>query len=87
MKVIKRDGRLQNFDLDKIKLSIARISEEDERPMNSSDIDNISKTINNYILNKYPETINSYEIKDIIVNEMRNYGFDHLANYYENNFI
>ena len=87
MKVIKRDGRLQNFDLDKIKLSIARISEEDERPMNSSDIENISKTINNYILNNYPETINSYEIKDIIVNEMRNYGFGHLANYYENNFV
>ena len=45
MKVTKRDGRIQDFDKNKIKVSIMRASDDAKVPLNTSDIENITDSI------------------------------------------
>jgi len=45
LKVRKRDGRIQDFNLGKIRLTIERVSDEVQMPLTGSDLDMISKSI------------------------------------------
>ena len=43
MKVRKRDGSLQDFDIDKVKLTLERMSDELNRPFTGSDLSDIDQ--------------------------------------------
>lgn len=83
MKVIKRDGRLQNFELRKILLSIEKASDEINRPMTQSDIVNISKSIEMKIHKNYKDEVPVGSIQDIVVSQLREDGFGSAAQHYE----
>ena len=82
MKVIKRDGRLQDFDLDKIKISISGASDDAEQPFNESDIDNLVKGIEEGIQNLQKDTIDVDNIQNLVLNELEKLGFNVVAKYY-----
>lgn len=83
MKVIKRNGRLQEFDINKIKISIMRTSDDLKEPLNSSDIDNVTQSIEDIIKTYNQDSIKAQEIHRIVVEELRKYGFQHIAQAYD----
>lgn len=84
MKVIKRSRRTEDFDIDKINITLIRASEEANAPFNSSDIDLLLKLIKKRILADFNGLIRTKEIKSIVLEELTKLGFDNVANLYEN---
>ena len=82
MKVIKRDGRLQEFDLSKIKTSIDRASYDAEEPLNESDIENLARSIERGLKNYQKGSIHSDIIQNFVLRELENQGFKIVAEYY-----
>lgn len=82
MKVIKQDGRLQSFDIRKIKTSIYRASDDANQPLNTSDIENLARSIESEIKNHHEDTIQSYLIQSIVLSEIEKSGFDLVGKYY-----
>ena len=82
MKVIKQDGRLQNFDLEKIKTSIYRASDDANEPLNTSDIENLARSIEKEIENIEKDTIHAYLIQSLVLNEIEKSGFHFVGKYY-----
>ncbi|MDD3839360.1 MAG: ATP cone domain-containing protein [Clostridia bacterium] len=83
MKVIKRDGRIVEFNLDKIKLTLERVSDETEQPFPGSDIDKLSKEIIKRIKLRKTDPIKSSMIHDIVVNVLKDAGFYDIAQAYK----
>lgn len=83
MKVIKRNGRLQEFDINKIKISIMRTSDDLKEPLNSSDIDNVTQSIEDIIKTYNQDSIKAQDIHRIVVEELRKYEFSHIAEAYD----
>ncbi|WP_373898867.1 ATP cone domain-containing protein [Haloimpatiens sp. FM7315] len=84
MKVIKRNGREQKFDLDKIKISIERASDDTKIPLTRSDSENISKKIEKDILRDYKEFINYTQIRKVVEKNLVKEGFEKIAEAYKN---
>lgn len=83
MKVVKRDGRLQDFDLNKIKTSIDRASDDARQPLNESDIANLARSIEKGLKNYQKESIHSDVIQKFVLLELEKQGFKLVAEYYE----
>lgn len=82
MKVIKRDGRLQEFDLNKIKTSIDRASDDARQPLNESDIEILARGIEKGLKNYQKEKIHSDIIQNFVLRELEKQGFGIVAKYY-----
>lgn len=83
MKVIKKDGRIQEFDIEKIKLTLERVSDEVGKPFTKSDIDNLAKFIQKAISDTNKEYMRSFEIHRIVVEQLKVAGFNHIAQAYD----
>ena len=77
MKVIKRDGRLQELDLEKIKISILSATNESKELLNESDVKILVEDINSKIkeVRKEGEDTSSYEISGIVIAILKRDGF------------
>lgn len=84
MKVIKKSGRVQEFDLEKIKLTLERVSDEVNKPFTDSDINKLTKAIHKVILAIGKEYVHSFQIHQIVVDELKAAGFTHIAQAYDN---
>jgi transcriptional repressor NrdR len=82
VKVIKRDGKLQNFDLNKIKNSISRASDDAEQSFNESDIDNLSKSIEAAIEKLKKDNVDVDVVQNLVLMELENSGFNVVSKYY-----
>ena len=82
MKVIKRDGRLQEFDLSKIKTSIDRASDDARQPLNESDLENLARSIQKDLKNYQKESIHSDIIQKFVLLQLEKHGFKVVAEYY-----
>ncbi|WP_035288076.1 ATP cone domain-containing protein [Clostridium sp. KNHs214] len=83
MKVIKRDGRTQEFDISKIMVSIERSSDDAGNPMTSSDILNVSEDIKNKIWKDFKNKVGYNDIRNIVIEELTNAGFESVSKAYE----
>ncbi|GAA0181373.1 hypothetical protein SH2C18_39150 [Clostridium sediminicola] len=81
MKVIKRNGSIQNFNKNKIKSAIRGASDDSKECFNVSDIKNITVCILKAIGDK--EIIKSSEIGEIIVRVLKDFGFKKTAKLFE----
>jgi transcriptional repressor NrdR len=84
VKVRKRDGSLQDFDIDKVKLTLERVSDELNRPFTGSDLRILTKAIEEGVFKTGNEVIDSSEIHKIVVNELEKYDFVEIAKAYDN---
>jgi len=82
MKVIKRDGRIQKFDLNKIKTSIYRASDDADQPLNESDIENLAKNIEINIKDLQKDSVSFDIIQELVLAQLEKSGFNVLSKYY-----
>lgn len=86
MKIIKKDGRLEDFNISKIKTSIENAGRDSETILNESDIkillEDIEKVLNLIKVNR--DTTSSYEIIGIILDVLRKDGFNNISKAYIN---
>ena len=82
MKVIKRDWRLQDFDLSKIKTSISRASDDADQPFNESDLYNLARDIENYIGSLGKDSIKADDIQQLVLDKLEKEGFQVVAKFY-----
>lgn len=81
MKVIKRDGRKQDFDKNKIKVSIMRASDDAKVPFNTSDIENITDSVVKVIGERVE--IKVMEIHEITLKTLKDFGFNKTAELFD----
>lgn len=82
MTVIKRNGRSQEFDINKILLTVENASDEAKAPMSSSDIGNVGEDVQAKIDSLCCEQISSAEIRNIVVDTLKALGFSKVSEYY-----
>lgn len=82
MLVIKRRGNKQDFQIDKIKVSIMRASDDIDEPLNESDISFIVSKVKDSINDKYSNEIKSSDIHNIVVEILNSTGFSKIAKAY-----
>jgi transcriptional repressor NrdR len=83
MKVEKRDGRLQKYDLSKIIFTIERASDDAEEPMNESDAEIAARAIDRAIKGLGKDVVSVQEIRDTVIKELLSLGFKEIAKYYD----
>jgi len=83
MKVKKRDGNVQPFSMDKIKLTLERVSDELNQPFTGGDLRLITREIEKEINKTEKEIINSSEIKKIVIEALERLSFKQIAKAYE----
>ncbi|GAA0178639.1 hypothetical protein SH2C18_16550 [Clostridium sediminicola] len=81
MKVIKRDGRMQDFDKNKIKVSIMRASDDAKEPFNTSDIENVTGSVTKALGDRVE--IKVIEIHEIILKTLKDFGFNKTAELFD----
>lgn len=83
MKVIKKDGRIQEFDIDKIKITLGYVSDEVKQPLTFSDIDMVARKVERAVLESNDNTIHSSDIQKIVLKELKEAGFNYIAKRYD----
>ncbi|MBM6838437.1 hypothetical protein H9X78_07355 [Clostridium saudiense] len=84
MQVIKKDGRLQELEANKIKVSILNATSETKALLNESDVNVLVKDIIKAIENLRSEYGNtsSYEITGVVVDMLKRDGFEDVVSSY-----
>ena len=82
MKVIKRDGRVQDFDINKIMLTVEYASDSAGAPMASSDIKNVGEDVQVKIGSYSSDYIHSSVIQQFVIDSLKELGFSTVAKYY-----
>lgn len=83
MKVRKRNGSVQIFSMDKIKLTLERVSDELNQPLTGSDLELLTREIEKEINKMGKEIIDSSEIKKIVIELLERLSFKQIAKAYE----
>lgn len=79
MKVIKRNGRIQEFDIGKIQITLENVSDEISEPLTESDIKKLLASIEKAIYSRNQDEIRSSEIFEIVIDELEKAGFHDVA--------
>lgn len=84
MKVIKRDGLVADFDVNKIINAIKKANQNSnlEQKLSDSSIDIIVKNITSILAKK--KEVDVEEIQDLVIKEIKKLGFNDLAKEYSN---
>ena len=83
MQVIKRDGRVEELNLEKLIVAIERASDDAHRPLNESDAEHLVRSIGNTIKSQGKDKISVFDIREIVVAELVKWGFGEIAKFYE----
>ena len=84
MKVIKKDGRIQSFDISKVRSSILGASIDSNTIINESDLKIVSNRVVK-VLNSIREEngiTSAYEIFAVIIDSLNKYRFKDIASAY-----
>lgn len=82
MKVLKRNGNLQDFNLDKIKTTLICTAEDLKEPLNSSDLNNLLSEINKAI-NRYKDPISYKDVHNTVTCTLKDMGFLDMSRAYD----
>ncbi|MDU2123756.1 MAG: ATP cone domain-containing protein [Clostridium celatum] len=84
MKVVKKDGRLQELDQSKIEVSILNATRDEKALLNESDAKIITEDVVNCIKEFRGEEDNtsSYEITGVVISILDRDGFDDVISSY-----
>ncbi len=82
MNIIKKNGRIEEFKISKVRQSILSASEEVTEPLSDAELKLIEKEVNN-ILSKLNRTeTSSYEVFGICLNALNELGFKSVCKSY-----
>lgn len=82
MKVIKRDGRIEEFVIDKIRTSLVRTSDEAKNPLTDGDLKVIEERIMKDLKALQKDEVESKEIRRIVFEKLNYCGFSNIAKEY-----
>jgi transcriptional repressor NrdR len=82
MEIIKNNGRIEEFNLSKIKHSILNASTEINEPLTDADLKIIEKEVLNILKVLNREQTSSYEIFAIVLKVLSKLGFMHVCKAY-----
>lgn len=82
MEIIKKDGRIEPFNLDKIKTTLERASDDSQEPFTISDVKLIANTIEKKIFELNLDKVESSQIREIVIEQLDKEGFNDIAVYY-----
>ena len=83
MKVRKKNGSIQDFDISKIRLTLERVSDEQGMPFTGSDLRMLTESIHEEIEKMQKEIVSSAEIHEIVVERLKIFGFTQIAEAYD----
>lgn len=84
MKIIKRKGHIETFDIEKIKQSLSSASADINEPLSESDLKLISKKVENKLQEMNRETTSSYEVFSLVLFVLKDMDFNKLGQAYCN---
>ncbi len=90
MQVLKRNGQLQDFNIEKVKTSIECTSNDINQPLTASDINQISNEVEETVNKKYKNPVDYRDIHNTVVIVLKEMGFSSMAKSYdesENSFV
>ncbi|MCI6693994.1 MULTISPECIES: ATP cone domain-containing protein [unclassified Clostridium] len=84
MKIIKKDGRIEEFNINKIKTSIENAAKDSGSFLNSSDLRILAADIEKIIKSIRKDSLitSSYEVTGVIFSALRNDGFNKILKEY-----
>lgn len=82
MKIIKKSGKIEEFNGDKIKRSILNTSSEINEPLTDSDLKVIEREVLNVLKTMNREETSSYEIFAIVLNVLKKLEFNDVGKAY-----
>lgn len=84
MKIIKKDGRIEEFNINKIKTSIENAAKDSGSFLNSSDLRILAADIEKIIKSIRKDSLitSSYEVTGVIFSTLRNDGFNKILKEY-----
>ena len=83
MQVLKRDGRLQAYQADKIALTLARASDEIEQPFTRGDVDYLTSQVTERIEQLSTDPVSALAVHKTVVSVLQDNGFDAIAQAYD----
>ncbi|MFA9397285.1 MAG: ATP cone domain-containing protein [Clostridiaceae bacterium] len=83
MNVIKRDGRIQEFDIKKVRTSFQNASDDAKMPFTKSDIDVLVENVEDNLNKTDIKIISVKEIQEASYNAMIESGFKTVAKFYK----
>lgn len=77
MKIIKKNGRLEDFNIKKVKISIENAARDSGAMVNESDLKIIIKDVEKYLLNIRKDSLitSSYEVIGVVFEVLKRDGF------------
>ncbi|MCX7904592.1 MAG: ATP cone domain-containing protein [Caloramator sp.] len=84
MKVLKKDGRIEEFYKDKIITSIENASDDVKEPLTLSDVENVVHEVEKILYNLNKKEVTTHEIREVIILVLKNFGFHDVAEAYKN---
>lgn len=82
MRVVKRDGAVQEFKMSKVKTSIRNASEDTHKPITEGDVEILSRAIEKRLLALMREEITSNDVFEQTLLVLMRYRFYNLAKQY-----
>ena len=84
MKIVKRDGRLEDFNAKKIKTSIENAANDSEAVLNESDLKIIVSDVEKILSNIRKDSLlsSSYEVFGVVFDVLKRDGFNNVLKSY-----
>ena len=85
MDIIKKDGRLESFDTEKLSTSIENAAKDGSIQLTRSDLNIVVKDIENIIRKiriKYNSSTSSYEVRGVVMEVLLANGFNDVLDKY-----
>jgi transcriptional regulator NrdR family protein len=79
MKVLKRTGNLEDFNLEKVKISIKGAAEDFKEPLTESDLNFIAAQVEKGIFGKHQNQVSYRDIHFLVVDVLKLVGFPNIA--------
>jgi transcriptional regulator NrdR family protein len=83
MKVLKRSGNLEDFNIEKVKISVGRVSDEMEEPLTDSDLNFIAAQVEKGIFEKHQGQVSYRDVHFLVVDVLKLVGFPKIAAQYD----
>lgn len=87
MNIIKKSGRVEEFDISKVRRSVSNASIEINQPMTDSDLKVIENEVLKILKDLKREKTSSYEIFSIVLNVLKKLNFNAVGKAYFNGSI
>ncbi|GAA0121787.1 MAG: hypothetical protein KID00_01415 [Clostridium argentinense] len=82
MKIIKKDGRVEKFDINKIKNTVSKASDEAKIPLTEGDLASLCRAIESKLKSMNKDITSSYEVFGLIIIMLKQEGFSKVADGY-----